>query len=424
MYFVPLIVTPILSRLFSPEAFGEWGIFSSVINIVGVGMFLGYENAIVKAGSESDSINICVLCLLLAFGIICVLGLLFLLGCFFQIRFITEFPYAELLFIYLLFYIFYIVLYNYANRRECYNTLAVSHIVSGLSQASFRIFFGIISLTFFNGLILGTTFALMINVPFLLFCLRNKLNFHFYKNINCNDIFSLAKRYKRFPIFDAPGSIMAFAAFQAPTIILVFFFSKSVIGCFSIVIQLLLMPMSFIGSAMSKVYYQQLCIVQDNIDEISKVTYKVIKTVCIISIIPLLFLAIGGDKLIALFLGNKWSTTGDVALCLALWSFPTALTEPLIPLYRTLDKQKTLLFFHTLYFIGGIGSVIIGCLISHNLYCILLTFSTICFFVKFAMFFNLSKLAKINRKNICKLIFTIWGISVFVLFVRIYYLFI
>lgn len=28
MYLIPMVVTPILSRLYTPEQFGEWGIFS------------------------------------------------------------------------------------------------------------------------------------------------------------------------------------------------------------------------------------------------------------------------------------------------------------------------------------------------------------------------------------------------------------
>ena len=36
MYLIPMVVTPILSRLYTPEQFGEWGIFSSTITIIEV----------------------------------------------------------------------------------------------------------------------------------------------------------------------------------------------------------------------------------------------------------------------------------------------------------------------------------------------------------------------------------------------------
>ena len=31
---LPLVVTPILSRLYTPEDYGDWGVFSSVLYIV------------------------------------------------------------------------------------------------------------------------------------------------------------------------------------------------------------------------------------------------------------------------------------------------------------------------------------------------------------------------------------------------------
>ena len=41
MYILPFLVTPILSRLYEKEDFGEWGVFSSFISIVTVLIFLG-----------------------------------------------------------------------------------------------------------------------------------------------------------------------------------------------------------------------------------------------------------------------------------------------------------------------------------------------------------------------------------------------
>ena len=64
MYILPFLVTPILSRLYEKEDFGEWGVFSSFISIVTVLIFLGYENAIVKIDRREEK-NIVALCLLL-----------------------------------------------------------------------------------------------------------------------------------------------------------------------------------------------------------------------------------------------------------------------------------------------------------------------------------------------------------------------
>ena len=418
MYFVPVIVTPILSRLFSKEAFGEWGVFSSVIAILGVGMFWGYENAIVKAADERDAKNVGVLCLTTSFITILLTALIFIVGSAAGLSFFQSFPEKGLLFAYLSVYALYIILYNFCNRMEKYNVLAFSHVILGGSQALLRITFGLTALIAINGLILGTVLAQLLNVLFILFCLREFIKTFNWNLIKWERIKNLFYINRRFPFFDAPASVMAFAAFQSPTLILSQYFSKADIGCFSIVIQLLLMPMSFIGTAMGKVYYQQLCRAQGNKAAIQEVSQKVVNTVCIISILPLLFLAVGGDYILVKFLGDKWATAGNVALCLALWSFPTVLSQPLIPLYRTLDKQKNLLVFNALYFIGGVGAITLGCLTTKNLYLILLSFSLVTAVCKFCMFSNLLRLCELRFRNLNKYVLCLWTVSLILLFLR------
>ena len=418
MYLVPLFVTPILTRLYTQEAFGEWGIFSSVISILGIGMFWGYEHAIVKADDNRDAKHIGVLCLLTSGTTILLTVLVFSIGSACGVPFFRSFPGKGMLYAYLGIYALYIILYNICNRRERYGVLALSHIVLGGSQAILRIVLGAAVLVSVNGLILGTTLAQFLNVLFILFCLREVLRASAWKGISGRRIVELFRQNRRFPLYDAPASIMAFAAFQSPTLILSQYFGKAEIGCFSIVIQLLLMPMSFIGTAMGKVYYQQLCSARGDASAIREVSRKVVGTVSLISILPLLFLALGGDYILVRFLGEKWTTAGEVALCLALWSFPTVLAQPLVPLYRTLDRQKHLLLFNALYFMGGVGAITMGCLHSDNLLHILLGFSLVTACCKAGMFADLLRLSGLRISQLNRYVLGLWAASLALLAFR------
>ena len=127
MYFVPVIVTPILTRLYAQEAFGEWGVFSSVIAILGVGMFWGYENAIVKAHDEADARHTGLLCLLTSGITLLLTALVFTVGSATGLPFFQSFPEKGLLFAYLVVYALYIILYNFCNRQEKYNVLGFNN---------------------------------------------------------------------------------------------------------------------------------------------------------------------------------------------------------------------------------------------------------------------------------------------------------
>ena len=53
MYILPFLVTPILSRLYEKEHFGEWGVFSSFISIVTVLIFLEDSSIILRLSENA-----------------------------------------------------------------------------------------------------------------------------------------------------------------------------------------------------------------------------------------------------------------------------------------------------------------------------------------------------------------------------------
>lgn len=416
MYMLPLIVTPILTRLYTPSDFGEWGIFSSFIVMSTIVLFLGFENILIQAPKYQLG-NAIKLCIGVSMITILLFGLLFITGNITGNNFISTFPGSILLFIYFVFYTVYTICYNLCNRKELYYTLAFSNIVLGCSQAAFRILLAFIGIQIANGLILGTTLAEGITAIFLLWTITKGSAIKHRAKTSFVQLKQLISQYRNFPLFDAPSSLLSFAAFNLPVIILSFYFDKASIGCFSIVFQLLLLPMSLVGSAIGQVYYQRISISVPNDNIISETTHAVLRILCVISILPLLFIACGGDQLIILFLGNQWHSAGNVALCLALWSFPTILTQPILPLFRILNKQRTLLIYDSMYFLLGIGGIILLCQHTKNLFFILFVYSVSCFVVKMALFLKQLSLSHLNLHQYIKFL-PVWGISIALLIIR------
>lgn len=418
MYTLPIVVTPVLSRLYSPSDFGEWGVFSSFIAIITIALFLSYDNALMKAEGNKELSGITLLCSITSLLITALIAVVFLIGRYYSIPFISTFPSFILLIIYMLFYILYTTAYNICNKEKHYNCITVANVLQGAIQAVLRIIFGIIAIAVVNGLILGTSMALGICAVFISYSLY-KLKEIRLERVSLAYIKSLAVKYKNFPLYDAPSGLLSFAAFNLPLLILSVYFDKEVIGCYSIILQLLLMPMSLIGSAIGRVYYQELCSNESDEENIYNKTKSVLNILVYISILPLLFLACGGDQLVVLFLGSKWHTAGIIALSLALWSFPTILTQPLLYIFRYVDKQNRLLYFDIAYFLGGIGAIIAGCWFSKDIITILLAYSVICACIKFLLFrqiLSMSKISLADYKNTVLL----WIVAVVILFIRLF----
>lgn len=409
MYVLPIVVTPILSRLYGPTAFGEWGIFSSFTSIVAIVMFLSIDNIIVKA-EEEELGNLLVLCSgigLMAISILCVAFTLFN---------IYDSVFCYMIIIYMLAYFVYTIVYNLNNRYGNYSKLAVSNVLQGATQAVARISLGVFFLGVINGLVCGTILAEIITTLFLCVCLI-KIDTSKWTTVTMRGVKNQLVKYRKFPLYDAPSNLLAFSTLNLPIIILAGTYSKSSIGCFSIVLQLLLLPMSLVGSAMGKVYYQELCSAAGDSLRIEKISESILNILLIISVIPMLLLCCGGDYLVVLFLGDSWTTAGHVALILSLWSFTVILTQPLLPLFRAYNIQNILLRYDLFYFVGGIGSLLICCYCSCSMFATLTVYAAICALVKFALFHKMASLVNYNLFN-HRMALSAWVFAVCLLVVR------
>ena len=396
LYLLPLVVTPILSRLYSPDYFGAWGIFAGVFSIISVVMFGSYDNAIVKA-PESDIIPLCLLSLLVGLCTIAITYLVFIIGDALSINFFLTFPDKWLLMVLLLIHGPIAIYSNLLNKCGNYNILAYSNLFNGGAQGGFRIIWRLIT-NIGNGLIIGTVLAHLTNLIFLLIKSPKIKVF----NASFGQVAKVAKLYIKFPLYDAPALLLQFAALNLPVIILSFFFSRTEIGSYSLIVQLLILPISFIGSAMGKVYYQQLSSHSsfEQADEIRTSTILVLKILGYLCAIPCLFIGLGGDSFIVWFLGSKWTTAGNIAICMAIWSIPTILTESFKPLFRVKDTQHFLLAIEAVYFVGGIGIIILGCVLGWQLNSVVLSFCIYCALIKSTTLIKIFKLSNTSFRQI------------------------
>lgn len=423
MYLLPFVVTPILTRLYDPSLFGDWGVFSSTFQIVNVILFLCYDYTIVKA-SNDELTESCVLSYITSLVMILLTALVFFVGSSKGISFFSDFPCKGWLFGMLLLSSITTILQNIANRWGDYWLLSASNVIVGVFQATFRI--GLAYFLFFsNGLIAGSVFAQLLGVLFLfLFINRNKT----YQLRFVYDFTKLRKfaiKYKKFPLYDAPATLLTFVTFNLTVIILSFYYSKAEIGCLSIVHQLLLLPISLVGSAMGRVYYQQLSKDGSSVNNslnMKIITLKMIKMVMIISVLPILFLSLGGDFLLDVFLGSKWKGAGGVALCLSIWSLPNILTQPLVPLLRKENKQGHMLIFNLINFISAIGCLLILCNNSSNLGNCLIGYSIASSISNYMLFIYILNLTNIKLKEIGTLFWVLQVCSYSLLSVRLFFM--
>lgn len=388
-----IVVTPILSRIYSPEAYGEWGVFSSVVMILSSIIFLSYENAIVRTKDRQELPGITCLCLLIAGIIIILTVIVFLLGSLFQIKFFVNYPSVILLVIVLIITALDALFGYISNRYSKYNTMSIAGVTMGVSQAVSRLAFGIIPLA--RGLIYGNILALFLKAVYYLKDISQILKNDIIRRVSYKEVKNLAVKYRRFPMYDAPARLIEYVIGNIVIIILSAFFDLKEIGCFSMISMLVQMPLSLMGTSMSTVYFKDLSEVSNDSLKLTNITNRTVRVCFLMSILPSIFLVLGGDYLLVLFLGDKWTLAGSMSLCLAIFSIPVILTEPLLPIFKVLDKQNLRFWLNVANLVAAIGSLLLGAYLIKNILFVLVLYSTFYAILRFVMFGYQLKLASI-----------------------------
>lgn len=349
---IPIAASLILSRIYSPKAYGDWGIFVSYTGILIVLVSGKYELAILRPSRKVGALNLVVLSTLLAFtGSFCFFLLLYLL-CFLMPEIII--PGLN----YLPLYVFMtclIQIYNgYANRTEQYDAIARSSISRSLSQAGSRIILG--GLRYESGLIIGALLGTIAGI----WSFVKKI--HIIRDIRRSFSFrymcKLAHVYRYFPFFQMPSALLNSLSTNLPLILMAFYFNKDQIGCFSMAITLLYLPVTLISNSLGQIFYKKASDWPP--EDTAKLAHKFLKLTFPIGLTMSLFLIWGGEHLLGFLLGNLWSTTGLYAAYLSPWIWLILCFSPLGMIFDALDKQKTEMILNICLFVSRIVVIIAG----------------------------------------------------------------
>ena len=393
------ILTPIISRIYTPEIYSGWGVFSNVCVIFDIIIFLSYHNAIIQTKEESEVTGLSVLCICCALLVNLSVTFFFLLGKWLGISFFVSFPSIGLLSLYFLLYSAYYLSIAHANRYALYGLMATVTVVYGLSQPLLRIGLGYVYLSDIS-LIYACLIALFVSAICYLIGFKKKGLSLYAKRISIRDVFSLAKKYKKYPLYDAPASVMDSLSAGIVIIILSMVFEKKDIGGLSMVMQLIILPTSIVGNALAQVVFRELSVaVGDNTSE-KTLAIKSAKIAFYLSCSAAFFFIFGGDRVVQLFLGEKWNNTGPMVLCMSIFAFPTIISEALVPIFKVYNRQETRLKFVAVNLTVTLVSLSIGVLIFDNILYVIIFYALGRAIVRFFQLYGELKIANLKLCDI------------------------
>lgn len=345
---LPIAIAPILTRIYTPADFGVFALYMAIATIASVFATGRYELAVMLPENEEDAVNLVALSIFITLTL-AFLSLLSILIFNQQIVKILGNPKIDnwIYFIPLAVLLtgIYQTLYYWNNRNKKYRLLAISRVAQNGTISITQTLLGYI--TYMGGLILGDNigkiFATSILAKLTWNADKEKLKF-----ITKYKIISLAKKYRKFPIYDAMASLANILSYQVQNLLFPIFYGITSSGNYFLVFRVLQAPLSLISSTVVDVYKQKLA--SKNVTDTEfKILYKKMFLFCfLLGIVPFAILTYSAVDLFIFVFGKEWKEAGEYASILAPMFFIRFIANPLSYFIYIKDKQEFNIIAHSL----------------------------------------------------------------------------
>ena len=355
---LPIAVTPILTRLYSPEEFGFFALFLATITILGSAVNGRYEQAILLPSKNDDAINVAALGLLIAFFFFSILLFLVII---FNSKITILLGNDNLrLWLYIVPFVVLIIglfnILNYLNiRKKKYMDIAKAKIFKSSVMSSLQLFLGYLKFGV-SGLIIGQVISQIV-ANFQL-AKNSKKNYNLNK-IKKKDILRVAKKYIKFPKYSLWAGLLNISSHQTTSILISFVYGMKSLGFYFLPFRVLGLPTSLISGAIGDVFFQQASAekIKTGTAKITFVkTFK--KLICISFLIFFPIYWVIEDLFIFVF-GESWAIAGLYAKILTPLFFIQFCISPLTTMNVIFKKNEVSLYWQIVLFFLHSGLIAI-----------------------------------------------------------------
>ena len=349
---IPILISPILTRLYSPSEFGMLALYLGLVNILAVVATGRYEAAIVLPKSSKDAAGILALCFILTLATVLLVALV-LLGfgdTLLELLDATELgALVYLLPISILLAASMQILNYWMTRKGSFANIATAQVGQSLGSAFLQPSLKLLGYN--GGLILGNLGARAVGTAILARSVLKDDKELFFK-LEWRHLLLLAKTHSTFPRANLPHALSDIAKNSGSVMLLASLFGQSVLGLYSLALRVLQVPVGIIGSALSQLLYKELSRRKNEQRPLYPYVKRVFLYLLTIALPSFLLLYLFLPDLFGLVFGKEWREAGEYGRLLIPYLLLNFLLSPLSQLPILLEWQKEI--FH-ISLIGNVG---------------------------------------------------------------------
>ena len=315
-----VLFLPLLTRLYSPEALGLWGLFVSFLGVASVAATLRYEVAIVAASSEEEALALTrsTLALAVVMGFLGVLVLELmrradLLGYGALPSWVAPLGFAALTGT-----AWGMALRYYAVRQGAFGLVGRFAVAQGVIRPVSQI---LLSPAGVEGLLLGETVGRFLGLTALWRVLPRTSGPWWHLDV--------LLRFRSFPLLQLPSSFLDMLALMAPVPVFVALYGPAVGGALALAQKAVGLPVSLVGGAVADVFYGRAAELARADSE--RVRPFLVQTSARLLLMALPFglaLGIAAPFLAPWVFGEPWALAGEMMSIMAPWMVAQLVVSP------------------------------------------------------------------------------------------------
>jgi O-antigen/teichoic acid export membrane protein len=345
---IVILLTLVLTRIYSPAAFGQFAVYTSIVAIIAVIATLRYDMAIMLPKSDANAavlksvVTRSVLIVSVLATLACGLSAPLLvklfnapdLGGWLWLAGLSVFALGEVA-----------GLTYWLNRQKRYRDIGINRIQQSGTSALAQLGFGVAQMTGIGGLLLGQLLGQFGAIATLRWKTRrvNQL-----RQEATGTPVELMKRYKKMPLLNGPTALIDAIRLNGINI-LIGAYSVAQLGQFSMAWRLLEVPAALISGALSQVFFQRFAVTERG--SMFDFTRKSVVRTAAVAVVPFALIYVLAPPLFPIILGSQWDQAGYYAQALVPWLFMNVITSPISTLFVVVEAQQHLFAFSAVYMV-------------------------------------------------------------------------
>lgn len=359
---ITVLVSPILTRLYTPEDFGVLGVYASILGIITVVASLRYEYAIPLPEDDQTAANVLAFCFILLLG-------MSLLSWFVVWRLGEQIvvwanvpglkPYLWLIPLGMFGAGTYQILNYWAVRKRDFPRLARTRLSRGVARAALQVGVGFAH-SGPLGLLLGQLAGETAGSASLGLAAWRK-NRALFKAVSLQGIRWAGTKFRRFPLFSSWGSLINALGIQVPQLLFAAFYGAQVAGWFALGQRVIAGPLNIVVDSVAQVYFGEAArLAKDNPKAMRHLFLKLTGRLALAGGLPIAVSCALAPLFFTFVFGQEWETAGRYAQILAVMFAVRFAVVPLSHSLNILERQDLFSAWEGTRLILVAGGLLIG----------------------------------------------------------------